>query len=70
MVTLDDARRETMLQDAMATAIRDTALVPLYTQMTISASRNAWYGDPIARYVEAPRRAAATMSSYRPAPLA
>jgi peptide/nickel transport system substrate-binding protein len=37
--TLDDGKREALLQDAMAIAMNDAALIPLYTQMTIAAGR-------------------------------
>ena len=39
VVTLDDQSRDRMLQEAMALAMQDLGIIPLYTQMTISAAR-------------------------------
>ena len=40
LVTVDDARREALLQRATELAINDTAIVPLYHQVSVWGTRN------------------------------
>jgi peptide/nickel transport system substrate-binding protein len=39
IVTLDEGERDKLLQQAMAAAIKDYAIIPLHTQMSVAAAR-------------------------------